>query len=544
MNRADALSRARGIWFGWPITHRLEDWRVTLDWMADLGFNTLVYPVYYEWNALAHLDSLPEMMAANVVRATYWSPSRGKTVSYDGPPPMSAPGAFPALLAEAAHRGIEVWPLITSFGHNYLLVAAYPETGAQGRPDPCDVPCTSVPQTYERLYRMYDDVLAQYPHPPPYVHVAMDEQWGICRCPACAAKGPVQVYVDHLSAVHGYLDARGVRMIAFDDMLRPAHGQRHGYLDDAQIAQILDAIPRDIVMHLWHYSTPIEKDAMAAWVDWFAGRGFDVCLCPGHHVGRAQTLFDATPNARTMLAYGLEAAPGASVIAYSPHLFPQEPYYHALAHRLRTGDDDGAARFLETALGDRAERVAAALAEVTTCVAQLRRARGLHDAVGAVDAADATRRTEIADTVARMAQAADDTLRLLDSPAPSSPQASRLAASFHLARTVASRYAMAHALVEGRREVRACLDVRDLAAADRAFGALRAALEEGLCYLDAALRAIEPVLDWDRHVHRVLCLLTEDRACVQDLLRALEGAQRNVDNVLHHRSSWPWPQGW
>jgi hypothetical protein len=550
MSSDSSLSQVRGIWSGWPITHRLEDWRVTLDWMAELGFNTLLYPAYYEWNALVHLQSLPEMMAKNVVRATYWSASRGENVQFDGPPPMSAPGAFPDLLAESADRGIEVLPLVTCFGHNFLLVAAYPEIRAQGCEDPCAVPCTSNPRTYELLFTVFGDLLDQYKSPPRFAHVAMDEQWQICQCPACAKKGPVQIYIDHVSRIHAFFAARGIRTIVFDDMLRSLRGRPRLYFDsDEQIAQILDEMPKDIVMQLWHYSTPVEAEEMADWVAWFAQRGFQICLCPGHNIARAHLLFDATPNALTMLEYGLKAAQATSanqtpgVISYSPHLFPQEPFYHALAHKVKTGEDDGAQRFLRALLGDRADPVRDALATITECALQARQGRDLQGEIERFKDASADQRTVMRNAATRMAQAASRALSHLEDVAQPSPAVARLTAGFHLARTVSSRQNMAHALVEGKRKILAHLHARDFASADRELATMRAALVEGLDHIETALRVLEPVLDWDRNVHRVLCLLTVERTFVQDQLRTLDWTQQHLDGALHQRPSLLWLPG-
>jgi hypothetical protein len=414
-------------------------------------------------------------------------------------------------------------------------------------------------------------VLDQYPDPPRLVHVALDEQWQICRCPTCAAKGVVRLYVEHISKIHDFFAKRGIRMIMFDDMLRPSRalgaedaGQygttrtplrmfRRSYLERyEQVAQILDGIPKDIVMHLWWYSTPVEAEEAAEWVAWFVERGFEIGLCPGHNIARAHVLFDATPNALTMLECGLNAvragsnAGAACVIAYSPHLFPQEPFYHALAEKMRTGKDDGAQSFLQAALGDRADKVAAALAVVTECAlsAPVSSGRGPDEVVKSLAGANVKRRNAILSAATRMAEAADSALTTLQEVERPSPIVSRFAAGFYLARAVASSLTMAHTLVEGKSNYIAHLNARDFSSADRELGRVRRALEEGLGHIATALWVLEPVLDWDRHVHRVLCILTSERTFVQDQLRLLDLARQNIDGFLGNRPPWPWPSGW
>lgn len=344
-------------------------------------------------------------------------------------------------------------------------------------------------------------------------------------------------------------------MIMFDDMLRPLRGRPRHYFDaDEQIAEILHGIPKDIVMNAWKYSTPVEAEEMAQWVAWFAEHGFEVCLCPGHNLARAHVLFDATPNALTMLEFGLKppgssaASKAAGVITYSPHVFPQEPYYHALAEKMKTGKDDGAKNFLRASLGDHAEEVDAALADITECALAVPtygvQGGRLDETVKSLAGASGERRAAILSAATRMAKAADRALSLLEEIVRPSGVVSRLIASFYLARTVASRLRMAHALVEGNTKILAHWNTRDIASADREFANLRVALENGMAHLEAALRVLEPVLDWDRHVHRVLCLLSSERTFIQNQLQLLNLAQQNTDRFLYQNLSWAWPPGW
>ena len=90
--------------------------------------------------------------------------------------------------------------------------------------------------------------------------------------------------------------------------------------------------------------------------------------------------------------------------------------------------------------------------------------------------------------------------------------------------------------------IRFYLSTMGLTSVDGEFAIIRGALEDGLGHIETALRVLEPVLDWDRHVHRVLCLLTSERTFIQNQLRLLDLAQQNTDDALANRP--PWPLGW
>ena len=181
--------------------------------------------------------------------------------------------------------GIDVIPEIQSLGHVQYLTVSHPEIAelAEDAPryDPNAVDareedirpsdfyphnyCPSNEKSYELLFDLMDEIIAVF-QPREYVHMGLDEVYGIGICPICKQKDPAELFASDISRIHGYLAARNLKMMIWADMLQP--------VTKYKTPAAIDNIPKDILMldFIWyfHMDKDIEDNLLA--------KGFQVMM--------------------------------------------------------------------------------------------------------------------------------------------------------------------------------------------------------------------------------------------------------------------------
>ena len=128
-----------------------------------------------------------------------------------------------AILKAAARAGLAVVPLVQTFGHLEFLLKH--ERFAQYREDPDDSRdlCPLHPGAQELITGLVDQVLAFHPGIDT-VHLGGDEVWALGHNPATQAyikeHRKAAVYLKHMLPVVEHVNARGLRALIWDDMLR------------------------------------------------------------------------------------------------------------------------------------------------------------------------------------------------------------------------------------------------------------------------------------------------------------------------------------
>ncbi len=158
-----------------------------------------------------------------------------------------------------------------------------------------NVICTSLPETWELLESMIDDLAAAFSAP--FLNVGLDETWILASCSLCAPvreqHGEGEIYRRHVQRLHELLAARGKRMQMWDDML-------------FYWPEIIESLPRDILMIDWYYE-PIVDKVPVPYLNWkrvdqtgvLREAGFEVLLAPWdrefptYTAARTARLYDA-----------------------------------------------------------------------------------------------------------------------------------------------------------------------------------------------------------------------------------------------------------
>jgi len=261
----------------------LGDWKHVVDHMAGMKMNQLVVSVYGCWCVqydgrvseylYVPIKKYSKLKTPVVIR--YYSPEKRAWVDSEQLPPMFEQDFFGELIKYGKTRGVTVFPLFNSYGHNTLIPAQYPEVSAKdesGEPSLTGF-CTSNPKTYEMLFSIYDEIIDRYliPNGIDSFHVGLDEVWdGLahnakdvfksrspwCKCPECKNMSRKELFINHAVRILKHLRDRGMKNIyMYHDMLIG-----HGEADTANSTEDMVKALHDnnlidnVVIDWWTYS--------------------------------------------------------------------------------------------------------------------------------------------------------------------------------------------------------------------------------------------------------------------------------------------------
>ncbi len=201
-------------------------------------------------------------------------------------------------------KRIDVIPVVATLGHAELFLQykemeklAELREGIKGRfSEFKNMFCPSLPETYQFLEEYLSDVASLFPSE--FFHIGCDESWDIGFCSICkkAAGGENALFKQHILKVYDIVKNRlGKRVMMWDDLFEI-------YED------VLQDIPRDIVMCSWHYDlideTPVghfnnslKEDPLAL----YDSLGFDSLFCSRANSIRNIETFTEYANSRKTL---------------------------------------------------------------------------------------------------------------------------------------------------------------------------------------------------------------------------------------------------
>lgn len=199
------------------------------------------------------------------------------------------------LIKLSQELGITLIPQINLLGHasgasistgKHVVLDRFPEYGPLFEPDGWTW-CLSNPWVRRVQAELLDEVFDMF-GPVPYFHLGFDEAFNAAVCSECSARSFPELLLDHILFLHDLLKKHQIRMILWHDMFLELDQSKWGdniIMDRNRENphEILEKLPRDIVLADWHYNEP--KEGLAAkeqWptADYFSSLGFSVLLCP------------------------------------------------------------------------------------------------------------------------------------------------------------------------------------------------------------------------------------------------------------------------
>jgi hypothetical protein len=170
---------------------------------------------------------------------------------------IPAPDAFTreqvqALAARARSHGIEVIPLQQCLGHVNFVLRHDEYAAIREEEERRDQWCPLKPQSFDLFRELVNEVVELHGETK-YLHMGGDETRRLGVCPECAKvaaeSGKGRLYVDFIVKAAEYVRSLGMTPILWDDMVC-AH------------IDVLDDLPRDIVLMYWDYWTTCDPCSM------------------------------------------------------------------------------------------------------------------------------------------------------------------------------------------------------------------------------------------------------------------------------------------
>lgn len=120
---------------------------------------------------------------------------------------------------------------------------------------------------------------------PPYFHIGCDEAEGP-SCPDCNAGSYNELFFNHILRIHGFLAARGAKVLMWHDKLLDAEHPvwsdwcAHGDAESERLAN--ERLPRDIGICYWCYGNAAPPDGDYPLAGHFVKAGFPTLMVPWH----------------------------------------------------------------------------------------------------------------------------------------------------------------------------------------------------------------------------------------------------------------------
>ncbi|MCM8789249.1 MAG: family 20 glycosylhydrolase [Candidatus Omnitrophica bacterium] len=127
------------------------------------------------------------------------------------------------FLSKAEKLGIEIIPLVQSFGHLENVLSKRKFQHLREIPDNVSDICPLKKGSREIILDMVKDVLLTHKNIK-YFHLGGDEVWSLGSCEKCKKfvekNGKASLYLVHIEPIFEFLNASGIRPIIWDDMMR------------------------------------------------------------------------------------------------------------------------------------------------------------------------------------------------------------------------------------------------------------------------------------------------------------------------------------
>ncbi len=244
----------RGIHMFTGLNSRDFQVRMMRDILGPLKINQLVYQCeYLRWN------SHPEL----------WNPQRG----------MEQADAR-AVLDEAARQGIEVTPLINSFGHSNWLFNDGVYNRLADNPDNPNSYDPANPEVFRIVGDVYEEAIRFFR--PRVFHIGHDEvsMYGFPESEHNRKVGMTELLNRDVEYWHKFLTERGLRtMLWSDQYLSKTEASSAAFAENTTESKARRArLPKDVIVADWHYTPfPVSNyKSIALWVK----EGFDAVACP------------------------------------------------------------------------------------------------------------------------------------------------------------------------------------------------------------------------------------------------------------------------
>lgn len=131
---------------------------------------------------------------------------------------------------------------------------------------------TENPKTQEFIKTLIDELLEMFRNPP-YLHCGCDKAFGFGSTEEDRRMSADVLFAKHISFLNSYLSQKNVRMVMWADMLYCSMDALYWKCRE----EIIDYLPKNILMNIWTHDNPGKKWQDAAY---FEEKGFETVYAP------------------------------------------------------------------------------------------------------------------------------------------------------------------------------------------------------------------------------------------------------------------------
>lgn len=130
------------------------------------------------------------------------------------------------------------------------------------------------------------------------IHVGLDEVFEIGKCPRCKDIHNSKLFADWVKDLHGYIvGEKKAEMFMWSDRLLDGNATGYGEWEAStnDTWQMVDEIPKDIIMCDWHYG---ERESYPS-ITYFSSKGFKFVVGPWRELNATQAFLKYAENNKT-----------------------------------------------------------------------------------------------------------------------------------------------------------------------------------------------------------------------------------------------------
>ena len=173
-------------------------------------------------------------------------------------------------------------------GSELGLLRVYPEfdeTPDEPSVRYCRSLCPRHPNVKNVVFDLVDEIIDAFQADA--IHVGLDEVFEIGKCPLCKVSSNAELFSEWVNALHSHIvGERKVEMLMWSDRLLDGNTTGYGEWEASKndTWQMIDTIPKDIIMCDWHYG---ERESYPS-IEIFSNNGFRFVICPWRELKATQ----------------------------------------------------------------------------------------------------------------------------------------------------------------------------------------------------------------------------------------------------------------
>lgn len=150
----------------------------------------------------------------------------------------------------------------------------------------CRSLCPRHPEVKDIVFDLADELVGAFDTDA--IHVGLDEVFEIGKCPRCKDTHNAELFAEWVNSLHSHFADKKIEMLMWGDRLLDSNTTGYGEWEASanNTWEMIDKIPRDIIICDWHYGARDEYPS----IPFFTGKGFRLVSCPWRELNATEAL--------------------------------------------------------------------------------------------------------------------------------------------------------------------------------------------------------------------------------------------------------------